>query len=455
MHGHGIAPWLVAASLAASLAGGCSGGSDDDDLRTAQGFLAGPTEQAQSTAESGVTATATGTQTIPADRAVLVVSAPYDEFSGSGGEFEESDRAALTAAAAELGYDADSITVTSPAESERYFGGGDELRVTIAPEEAARRADELVDAAEDVVDDLGPTGVRFFPSDCTAALAALEESTVADALADARALAAAADLDAGELVAVREAPTFAGGFGAFGLPGLGACPDGTSGPLVDPETPPEVELHFEVEVTIAVPEGVDGIRGEVLGSGSITVPADTASVVVLVAPDEYDLESPISLTGEDREEVRTAVGGLGLDPAAVRFQLGDDLNGIATMIIVPIDLGRLEDGDDIVDAVGDAIDEPVEGGAVFAASECPELLERARRLALDDAEHQLAGLGQGAPGPYLRVAEQPTNEFGLTPAPCDPAAVPMSDYGFPDLADFDGRPEVTVSAAVAVARVLG
>lgn len=443
---------VVLASAVTLLAmSGCSDAGEDEAVETAQGFLAAP-QAVSDDSGSGISVVADRRQTVPADRAVIVVAAPYDDLTGTSGEFSEPDRSALIDAITELGFDESAISVTSSTSSDFYFGGGDELQVEVLVQDVAEAADDVFDAAEEAVDDVGEGGVRFLPSDCTAALGELQEAAVAEVIADAEALAASTGIELGELRSVSEVGS---GYLGFGFPLTTPCPDGTSGPLVSPDSPAEVDLSYSVRVTFDVADARDASStAEALGSGSVTAAADEASIVVLVAPENYDSVTPVSIDASERSAVLDAVSELGVDPSTVRFQAGDDFNGIPTLVVIPAPIDRVGDGDDFVDAVGDAVDEDVDGGVVFRSSECSSLLDQARTLALADADADLVGLAQGELGEVIRLSEEPPSEFAVSFDPCDTDSVPMDEYGYPDIAAFDARAEVTVSAGLLVTRAV-
>ena len=82
-----------------------------------------------------------------------------------------------------------------------------------------------------------------------------------------------------------------------------------------------------------------------------------------------------------------------------------------------------------MDAVGDAIDEDVDGGVVFRSSRCVEHLADARVLAIEDAGTRIAGLGQCTPEAVVLLREQPGDGLGFDLSPCDPERLPTNEYG--------------------------
>jgi len=204
--------------------------------------VGGPTSSAR------LAASGAGKAVAKADEAYVVASIPV-----VGGPFgplpiNERDRKDLIAKIKALGVDEDDIELTDGAPY-----GQSLLSVEMSVEKAARDAEKVIAAVEDVFGRTEVQGVWFSHSNCLAVLTEARKQAIADARAQAESLAAAAGLKLGGLAGVSEPP----GVPGYGI-GLTPCTEdlatliNVGGPYAIGLKPLGAEPEFTVTAAVTV-----------------------------------------------------------------------------------------------------------------------------------------------------------------------------------------------------------
>lgn len=330
-----------------------------------------------------------------------------------------------------------------------------QIRVRLDRADLEGRAEDIVDAVEDEVG-LDSEGLLFGVTDCDEALAGAQGEALERARGDAEALAEVVGVTLGAVSHVAEAPE---GTEAFGSapdpcdPGADFDPYAALAPL---EAEPTVELDTRLIVTFAVEDAKPAARTlSAQGTGSATVPADEAYVFVL--PDVFS-EEPETIEPAGRDEILAALSAAGIGEDDIDI---DDFQG-ATQVRVEIDASELPDlGDKIVDAVEEVLEGSTTAGVVFSSSTCEDVLARAHRAALQNAQARLERLADQAHttlGRVVGAAATGRSNAAAPPAfPVDPCAddAPLSSeelYAGSPLRAFDAEPVFEARVSLLVTR---
>lgn len=440
-------------------AAGCSGGDDDGLVGHASGeagrgsgvFAVAP---ADGSVAPGVVVWGTGRVTVPAELAEVVLGPGTDAYEPV--TVSRTDRSDIFAALEQLGYPTESVRVTTTFYSEQVVG----VRV---PLEGLPASAEAIEATvEDVIGQVGTSGVSLGVTACTESLGPARADAVTDARSQAEALAEAGDVALGPLTTLVEGPSRAAAMGEGGDPcDLGGPPNLAS--LVAYDAPREVKLDISVRASFAISgaSGAPGLAAD--GAASIATPADGATVVVLPG-DPYAGTEPSSVDPSDRQRLVDELVGQGIDATSIRIEDVSTVYGIPGLIRVEVDVeaDQLPDiGDVIVDAVEDVTGSAGEAGVHFTSSRCAELVTEAQRNAITDADARLEALAESSgttPGEIVTLAlpNALAPFFAPTPDPCGPdfAQDPFDPSAGPDLKPFDAAAEADIEARVVVARTV-
>jgi uncharacterized protein YggE len=163
------------------------------------------------------------------------------------------------------GIEAGAITVLAPAGYSAFSGptgpNAGQIRFELADPTVARLT-ELIGAAQSAAIGAGLSlehaGVRYGGADCDALIQAARENAVANARANAEGMAAALDVELGELIQAGDSPDgpyydTSGCQPGADAAGMGPYGDGTE-PAFDPLRPAEVTVFRQVVLTYALGE---------------------------------------------------------------------------------------------------------------------------------------------------------------------------------------------------------
>jgi uncharacterized protein YggE len=331
-------------------------------------------------------------------------------------------------------------------------------------------------------------GLRFAVLDCTAALSTARNDAVADAHKRAQGLATAAGVTLGALTSVTEQPLQASPLSYLSSNGQSPCgrssvaPDTTSGnvPMAALDAKPEVELTESISVSYAL--GATGDRTiAAVGDGEVSGPADAADIVVLPSSNTgfsspLPTLSPSSSAKIDRTRVLHALMPLGLATKDVEVENPNNLSvfsgaSSSSYVRVHVTVARLAAiGTKIVSAVRTVVGADAASGVIFSASNCSDLLARARAAAAADAGKRLDKLAVAAhvkAGGIVGVAEVGTNVYFPSIDPCHPdldsvvgngllsaLASGSSGGAIPTLSGLDATPKVTEQVSLSINRAL-
>jgi uncharacterized protein YggE len=196
-----------------------------------------------------------GSATARPDEAYVVVLT-----SGKSGPFgpeplPAEDRRELIAELEELDIDEEDVEIASP-----NFGGPTAVSVEIPVGDLNAKANDIVDAIEDVLGRGENRGIWFSHSNCAAVLAEAQKHAITDARRNAEAFAAAAGLKLGSLIELSQAPAQQ----PYGPPAPPSCSEdiveliALGGPYGAVLQPLDAEPEFTVKAAVAVTYAVTG-----------------------------------------------------------------------------------------------------------------------------------------------------------------------------------------------------
>ena len=401
----------------------------------------------------GLTVRRVVTTKTTADRAVVVV-VPETSFGPGGPEaVAAEDRRKVLDALAAANVDAGAVDFGLGQSFE-----GARVAVTVAVGEVATRGPQIIEAVEGVVGRAEQSGVTFSVEDCGPVLAGLRQRAFADAEAEKRSWAESTPARPGPVVAVSSSTAGSGS----GLGPVDPCRPGDSEPArrapVQPlDSPAEVEIRLQLAVTYALgptPAPDTASQVSAVGTGTVEAKADEAYVVVVAGFDEEGDSQPLS--GRDRDQLVTAVAGLGHDREDVEV-VGAPDDPAVTLVQVEVDVGDVEkEGRAIVTAVEEVLGRSDTSGVRFGREDCASLLARARKDAAADGRTQAAALAEsaGARVGELRALTDLGSPSGVPPCSDDARelfAAEDIEYGYgPSLEAFDAEPTFELTTRTAV-----
>jgi uncharacterized protein YggE len=452
------------------------------------------------TGPNGVTAIGSATQTVPADRAFVLVGrgdggstaiggpnitigpdgAPVSVSSTTVAPTKEHD--AIRAALRPLGIANDAIEFSLPDSS----GGGvpvpsGVVQVEVPVAKLPQIGTAVVSAIEKVVGTIGGQGLRFAVRDCTTALSTARDKAVADAHKRAQALATAAGVKLGDLASVSEQPAPAFPFSYLANGGQAVCGSSaaslvvtsSSTPVAELDAKPEVELHESVLATYAL--GASSVRTiAAAGVGEKSGPADAADIVIV--PQFQSVSDPFASSQSNKIDsvfVLRALASLGIAKTDVEVENAISLSSFSSSpsssyVRVHVTVARLKAiGAKIVDAVKAIVGTDSTSGVLFSGSNCDNLLARARTDAVADAGKRIDKLARAAnvhPGAIVGVAEVRGIVSLPDIDPCHPDVSSLSSSGLlsglsyvtgsglPSLVGLDATPKVTEQVSLSVNR---
>ena len=215
-----------------------------------------------------------------------------------------------------------------------------------------------------------------------------------------------------------------------------------------------------------VPSGLTGAsaaipRGlSVTGGASATLQADQAFAVVLLSPRPTGPAPQFQLDPRDREEILSALDGLGIGKERVSFDT--DLRfGPFTSVSVEVPVGALQDeGKRIIEAIERVAGRAQATGARFGLAECNAAIAPLRRSAFEAAEaraREMASAASVALGPLVSISEAtPASPYGpAVEDPCGAASALAKTSPSGGLVPLDSPPEVKVSLNVSLTYAIG
>ena len=395
----------------------------------------------------GLTATANGSTTVPADDAYVVVIP--EQFYGPGGpeKLSGEDRDDVAQNLMDMGIGEDDI--------EFEYGqpyGPETISVEVQIGDLPEIGDLILNAMEDVIRRSEHSGVRFTLSEenCDEALglARLDGISQIDRKADD--LTAALGMARGGVVGAVEDP-----FSDFryGPGSADRCGGSSQDPyaLLSFDAEPSVDVVLPLQLTYA-PQS-DATAGLVaVASISQTVTADEAYVVV-IPQRYYGPRGPEPLSMEDRADVIDKLTEIGIASDDIEIVSGRQPYE-PVQISVEVAVADLpEIGERILDSVEEVLRRSENSGVRFGLSEesCNAGLALARRDAASQSDKDADGLAEAigvVRGGVVSVAEYSLGGFnyGLTStATCDGQ---FQDHNA--LLPFDAEPKIEVAVQIRI-----
>ncbi len=421
--------------------------------RIAEGFSAlgfGALPAAQDLSEvGGLTVTASGSVTVTADEAYVVVIP--ERFYGPRGpeKLSSKDRADVVQNLVDIGIVEDAIEF----ESGRQYDP-ESISVEVGMDDLPEIGDLILDAVEDVVRRSERSGVRFSLSEenCDQALAVARQEAIAQAEGDSNDLAEALGVVRTGIIGAAEYP--ATSFNS-GLPGVDKCGSGQFQPYQTPLMPfdadPEIEVSLQMQITYG-PKSDQAGGITATASGSVTATADEAYVVVI--PEQfYGRSGPEPLSSKDRADVIEAIAQIGIATDNIEIISGRQQYE-PVQISVEVEAQDLpEIGDLILDAVEGVLRRSENSGLRFSLSEqnCGTALALARRDAIsqiDKNADDLAGAFGIVRGDVVGAVEQLLSDFRYGPVSADRCGGLFQEpYA---LMPFDAEPSIDVAVQLQI-----
>jgi hypothetical protein len=432
------APHILGTSSGATIAGFAP-------IASSPGFFA-------VTSALGVTVQHAHSETVDADDAFAVVliaarpTGPTPFF-----QVAERDRAELFSAMEALGVSREDVTI----DSDFRVGPFVTISARVPFDDRAERARQVIEATERVMGRAQSSGLRLAVKDCAAALAAPRAEALRLTHEKALALADAAGLTLGRLIALSEGAVAAGPYTPQDP--CSGSPTGVSlqgGGLLPLEAEPRVRLSvvltasYEIERAEAtLPSGL-----AVSGVGTVRARANEAYVVAIV--ESFSGPGPRTPTQRERDELVEKIGRLGVKKEDIEFgnlAIGGPL--FVSIDVEPKSLPKL--GEDITRAVEEVFGRSQQSGAVFTHTNCEAVKALAReeavKVARKNGEALARATGLRISGLSLIAEGGPPSPYG---PPLDPCAEDISlifvtrGYGGGVLKPFDAEPEFEVSVSV-------
>lgn len=403
---------------------------------------------------SGLTVTHTQRETLPADRAAVVVfstRAAPGPFGPS--PLAAEDQRQVIERLSALGVPRSDVSfATNP-----QFGPFPSVSVVVPVADLKDRGPRIEAAIESVLGRSDTAGVQFFIGDCNRALEGLRRDGLRAAQEKARAIASAAGLTLGPVSALSEglAPF------SFGPPSDpcesagGSVKTPRGGGLADYDAPPEVVAAVQLAVTYALGDTPPGLLA-VTGVGSATARANEAYVIAAIHAGGFGPGGPRPIAARDRDDLLQRLSALGIPADDLRII--ESGQGPPPAISVEVDLSRLaQQGEDVLDAIEAVFGRVDQRGVRFTHTNCLAVLAEAQKQALADARARAEALAS-VTGQRLGNISGVSTEVLVSPFegpigdPCADDDVQSLIYGpaRSQLKQFDSEPLVEVRAGLRV-----
>ena len=395
----------------------------------------------------GLTATANGSTTVPADDAYVVVIP--EQFYGPGGpeKLSGEDRDDVAQNLMDMGIGEDDI--------EFEYGqpyGPETISVEVQIGDLPEIGDLILNAMEDVIRRSEHSGVRFTLSEenCDEALGLARLDAISQIDRKADDLAAALGMVRGGVIGAVEEPFSNFGYSLASTDRCGGLfPDPYS--LLSFDAEPSVDVVLPLQLTYA-PQSDETAGLVAVASISQTVTADEAYVVVI--PQRfYGPRGPEPLSMEDRADVIAKLTEIGIATDDIEIVSGRQPYE-PVQISVEVAVADLpEIGERILDSVEEVLRRSENSGVRFGLSEesCNAGLALARRDAASQADKDADGLAEAigvVRGGVVSVAEYSLGGFNYgstSTATCDGQFQHHNA-----LLPFDAEPKIEVAVQIRI-----
>ena len=395
----------------------------------------------------GLTATANGSTTVPADDAYVVVIPEQFYGPGGPGKLSGEDRDDVAQNLMDMGIGEDDI--------EFEYGqpyGPETISVEVQIGDLPEIGDLILNAMEDVIRRSEHSGVRFTLSEenCDEALGLARLDAISQIDRKADDLVAALGMVRGGVVGAVEDP-----FSDFRY-GLGSA-DRCGGLSQDPyallsfDAEPSVDVVLPLQLTYA-PQSDETAGLVAVASISQTVTADEAYVVVI--PQRfYGPRGPEPLSMEDRADVIDKLTEIGIASDDIEIVSGRQPYE-PVQISVEVAVADLpEIGERILDSVQEVLRRSENSGVRFGLSEesCNAGLALARRDAASQADKDADGLAEAigvVRGGIVSVAEYSLGGFNYGSTSTEACDGQFQDHNA--LLPFDAEPKIEVAVQIRI-----
>ena len=393
----------------------------------------------------GLTATANGSTTVPADEAYIVVIP--EQFYGPGGpeKLSGEDRDDVAQNLMGMGIGEDDIQF----ESGQLYGL-ETISVEVQIGDLPEIGDLILNAMEDVIRRSEHSGVRFTLSEenCDEALGLARLDAISQIDRKADDLVAALGMVRGGVVGAVEDPFSDFRYGLGSADRCGGLSQDTYA-LLSFDAEPSVDVVLPLQLTYA-PQSDETAGLVAVASISQTVTADEAYVVVI--PQRfYGPRGPEPLSMEDRADVIDKLTEIGIASDDIEIVSGRQPYE-PVQISVEVAVADLpEIGERILDSVEEVLRRSENSGVRFGLSEesCNAGLALARRDAASQADKDADGLAEAigvVRGGIVSVAEYSLGGFNYgstSTATCDGQ---FQDHNA--LLPFDAEPKIEVAVQI-------
>ncbi len=395
----------------------------------------------------GLTATANGSTTVPADDAYVVVIP--EQFYGPGGpeKLSGKDRDDVVQNLMDMGIGEDDI--------EFDYGqpyGPETISVEVQIGDLPEIGDLILNAMEDVIRRSEHSGVRFTLSEenCDEALGLARLDAISQIDRKADDLAAALGMVRGGVVGAVENPFSDFRYGPGSVDRCGRLSQDPYA-LLSFDAEPSVDVVLPLQLTYA-PQSDETAGLVAVASISQTVTADEAYVVVI--PQRfYGPRGPEPLSMDDRADVIDKLTEIGIASDDIEIVSGRQPYE-PVQISVEVAVADLpEIGERILDSVEEVLRRSENSGVRFGLSEerCNAGLALARRDAASQADKDADGLAEAigvVRGGVVSVAEYSLGGFNYSSTSTATCDGQFQDHNA--LLPFDAEPKIEVAVQIRI-----
>jgi uncharacterized protein YggE len=417
----------------------------------------------------GLTVTGRGSVTVAADHA-FVVGVPSEPAISNeqSSDVSRRERDDLTRALRALDIGANAAAFS---RGQGVFGSATIVRVEVPLRSLHEKARAVGRAINENIHNVGTTGVRFTLDDCAGPRGDAQVKALVSAHEWAKRLANVADVRLGRLLQAGDPAVDLANYSPYSVADDPCLPDGGLGPYgpqVQPlDAKPRVTLDISVQATYEIKRRPATAGFNVTTTGRATAPADEAYVVV--SPDSFD-PSRAADGQSNAAEVARALADLGISAKDVEVVNRAAAFG-APIVTVEVDANKVAAlGPRIANKVnsllGGSGDSRLSVGGTgtgvrFETSRCEEVVERAWKQALTDANRRVETLADGAKvslGDATGIMSLGSPVSGVTissgSTPCEDVDSSSigSLVGLQQLESFDAKPIAKIEVSVAITR---
>ena len=403
----------------------------------------GPPIGKEASEAGGITVTAAGSVTMPANGARVIV-VPEQYFGPAGPEMlTQENRDEIVRNLLDSGIDVSDIEFLS---GQPYYPATVSVEVQI--DDLPEIGDLVLEAVEGVTRRSERSGVLFGLSGevCAQARAEARQEAITRAEGDSLDLAGALGLARSGIIAALEMP--AGGSSPV-VAGPVSCDGGEFDPYQTPLAPfdaePEVEVSLWMRITYGPASGQNG--GLTATAKGRVIEEPTGAYVVVIPEQFYGPSGSERLSAADRVDIVRGLMDLEFTESAIEFESGGlyDPETISVEVTVE-DLPEI--GDHILEVVQGVLRRPVHAGVRFALSEeaCDSALGLARMSAISQIDSRSQGMASTlgmARGGVIGAVEGSFDDFGYGPASVSGCGGASRYYPYA-LLPLDAEPKVEV-----------